>query len=291
MKKRLRITIGVMLIVCFCSFQNVYAAESNWIWYYSSDYVSDFYNPESLNIVKDYNGNIDHVELCIKTTYSEAGKNNAINNHRLTEVPKINDLKFKLAQIYIYPSQGKILFQHEAFFDEGGRVLWSKESTVSDSFEFVPGSANERYYSIISDLAFHNSQQVYFLQWKENKDRWVGLTWYKNADGSESEVWFDKLSVTLNGDCVKVWKWGRTILDNEVIGNSYYLVEYDLSNKKSKPDIISSWTKDKGRFFQHDDNQPWNSIIIGSKDEYEFQTIKKYVDEHRAEIIENMHIK
>ncbi|MBP2658257.1 MAG: hypothetical protein H6Q69_1289 [Firmicutes bacterium] len=291
MKNLFSITFGLLLVLGICYFQQTCDAQSTWTWYFSDDHVSDYYNPESLKVVKDDNGNIDHVEMCIKTTYDEAGKNATINSYKLSAVQKINELQYRLVKIYIYPEQRKILFYNTGFYNENGDSLWSEEESNSLGVEVVPTSANERYYSIICDLAFNAGQQIYFTQWKQSKDRWIDLDYHQNTDGSMSGTWFDKNTIELNGNLISIWEWNRIVLDNVVIGDLYYKYEYDLSTKKSKLKIVSAWTKEKREYYHSYDNEPWKAYIIGSVGESEYQTIKKYVEEHRTEIMESMHIK
>lgn len=282
------------MIILNVSYSQVSAAEPNWVWYYSNNKVSDFYNPESLKVIRDYNGNIDHAEVWMRTTYSQEGKEDIIDNYDLKNKPRIYELTYSLSKVYIYPSKHRILYQNEVFYDNDGKVLWSEELPTSDrGAEVEVDSVNERYFSIVSDLAFRGGQQIYFEKWKIGKDRWIYLDGDKNSDGTIERRWADKLLMSIeNNNQISVWVSTKTELNDTLIKVDHTKWIIDVSTNKIKVERTSSWKKGKGWYVSNKYTpSEWQSLVPGSRGEYWFETIKKYADEHRTEIINDMHVK
>ena len=272
---------------------NIAGAEPNWTWFYSSEYVSDYYDPSSLKIIRDYSGNVDHIEIWTKTTYSQAGAEDTINNYNLTKVSRIYDLDSSLSKIFIYPSKRKILYQNEVFYSTDGAVLWHKEkSTYAAGTDVEAGSSDERYFSIIIDLAFHGGNQIDFAKWEEGKERWMYLGEFESSKGGTKGIWFDTKLMSLNGNIVSTWIISEYYAEKEKVEKDCIKWSFDISGRKSKIERMSAWKKDRGWYMDNEEAyEAWKEIIPASMGEFYMNSIKQYVCEHRAEIIENMHMR
>lgn len=280
------------LIILFVLFGLSYpqcanAAELNWIWYYSSDYVSEYYSPESLKIVKDYNGNIDHIEIWTKTTYSQAGAEDTIDSYDLTNVPNIYQLSYSMAKIYIKPHSRQIVWQNEIFYNNEGNSLWSKEKDKYelDWEEAYPNSSNERYFSVVCDQVFHNGQPIDFEKWKTGKDRWVGLSQSNNNDGTVISEWFDNVSLRVDNDIITYWVYYEKRQEGSVLSRFY--IKEALNRKEQKIKTIGFRVKDKNGEWKYRNavDSHWKTTIPGSVGEHQVSIITQYVD---SNIIENL---
>jgi hypothetical protein len=288
-RRKLYFTYVLILIFISLGFQCANAAELNWVWYYSSDYVSEYYGPESIKIVMDYNGNIGRIEVWTKTTYSQEGANDTINSYELNNVANIDQLSYSLAKIYIKPNSRQIYWQNEIFYNAQGNVLWSKEKSeyVSKWEEVCPDSSEERSFTFILDQVFHNGQTIAFDMWKADNKRWQGLYQITKNDGTVHLAWFDKLSLTVKDNIITYWYYVEEKQDDNIIDKYYVKNELDIQENKIRNIGIRLEDK-KGNWNYHNTNKTWASIIPGSIGDQQVTILKKYIENNKTEDFNNI---
>ena len=153
----------------------------------------------------------------------------------MTKVSRIYDLDSSLSKIFIYPSKRKILYQNEVFYSTDGAVLWHKEkSTYAAGTDVEAGSSDERYFSIIIDLAFHGGNQIDFAKWEEGKERWMYLGEFESSKGGTKGIWFDTKLMSLNGNIVSTWIISEYYAEKEKVEKDCIKWSFDISGRKSK---------------------------------------------------------
>ncbi|MBP2659144.1 MAG: hypothetical protein H6Q69_2176 [Firmicutes bacterium] len=277
-----RLAIVVLLILGSCS-QSAFA-EPNWYWYYSSEYITQFCDMNSIKIIRDYNGNIDKIEAWVKTTYSYEGAQDTIKGYELTSVPNINQLSYSLEKICIKPQTRKIASKQEVFYNSEGSSLWSNEhQDYSLNWNIVsPNSSNEREFSIIVDEVYNSGKLIEFEKWKDGNGRWIGLSSKNTDEGSVQNTWFDSMSIILDNDRVFFWTFHKDIKDGITVTKNYNRWVYDINCNTMQLITMSVWEKDRGLIL---DNKTVtgkaSSIIPESSGEYWTSTIKKYINDNR----------
>lgn len=277
------------LIIGLFSFAHVSAAPQ-WYWYYSSDFVSEYYDPQSLRVVNDDQGL--HIEVWTKTTYSPEGVQDTVNQYGLANVSGIQTMKYSLGRLFVRPADRKIAWQFEGFYDANGRALWSRERD-KDALVWLdvrPNSSQERYFFYMLDQAVHPGENRYFNAWKDNKDRWVYLFGKVNETGGARHYWLDSLSILDKGELVDAWVNVSTYNDSGVLTRSGY--RRYLIDRSRRMILLSNsyiWDKDSGKVGHEDDvGDGWQPIISGTLNEGLFTNILDYVSAHRLQIQEYM---
>lgn len=292
MKNKLQL---IIISICFFSFllsSHITEAATNWYWYYSNDNITQYCDTNSIKIIRDYNGNIDRIEAWIKTTYSDAGAQSTIRNYGLSSTPNINTLSYSMERVYINPKTREIASKQEVFYSSEGNSLWSEENNnYSLRWNTIrPSSPNEREFSVIVDQVFNSGNLVEFEKWKNDTDRWIGLSSQEISKGITKNIWFDNLSILLSNNRIYFWLYDERIENGIVIEKNYGRWAYSANTNTLELVTLSSWERGTGWI---KDNESLNgkiiSIIPDSAGEYWCSEVKKYVDKNRDYI--NRHSK
>ena len=274
----------VIVSIIFLSGSNsVMANELNWVWFYSDDRYSEYFSPESIKVIRDYNGNIEQIEVWTKTTYDDEGRNVVINNYGLNDTPNIWQLSYSLGKIYIRPNSREIVWQNEIFYNDSGNVLWheEKDGYSLDWQEVCPGDYAERHFIYIIDQVFHNGQPTDFDIWKGN-NRWAGLSKSDNLDGTVRLCWFDKLLLRNNNNIATYWIFENIQRNNSIIEKYYIKMALDMQQKKYN--IVGIKSKNKnGEWEYHNTTGDWSSIVPGSVGDNEATIIMNYINQNKIE--------
>lgn len=261
------------------------AEEKKWVKAYSGEYGSDYYNPDSLVVSKNYDGTIEYIKIWVKTVLTPKGINEAIKEYKL----KGKKPSSRLVRFYIRPKEREILWQNQIIYNSKGNIIWEKTRDYNrDWITVIPDSGNERYYSIIVDFVFHDGKPVYLNKWKNKKDRWIYLYGKQNPNGTLTGAFFDSFSLELNGDKITIWEHNILGYKGHLKEGSYIQYTYNLSDKKRRGNMISVWDNSKGQYLNNEElSGSWEPIIPDSVGEYMFDKISQYVNENKQKILEN----
>ena len=183
------------------------AAQQEWTWIASDQKYGKFYSPSNVQVKNQVNGVPTCISAWIKTSYTPGGAQEVIENYSIqASIPDPRLLSYSLARVDVYPQERKVVYIQENFYDEAGKVIWSKVYEPPKEYEVNSQSYEEDYYVAIVDHIFYHGEKAM----KEAPDRWKQL-WVSTGTGSVvTEAMADMTTMRLAGKDLIYWEWQET---------------------------------------------------------------------------------
>ena len=103
------------------------AAKEQWVWITSDQKYGKFFAPANVQVKSKVNDVATCISAWIKTAYTPGGAKEAIENYGIqASIPDPRTLSYSLALVEVIPQERKISYIQENFYDEKGKVIWSK---------------------------------------------------------------------------------------------------------------------------------------------------------------------
>ena len=183
------------------------AAEQQWTWIVSDQKYGKFFAPANVKIKSQMNGVATSITAWIKTSYTPGGAQEAIENYGIeASIPDPRSLSYSLALVEVIPQERKIFYVQENFYDESGKVIWSKVYEPPKEYEINSQSYEEDYYVALVDHVFHHGERAM----KDAPDRWKLLWSSEGAGGGSTEAMADMTTMRLAGSDLIYWEWQET---------------------------------------------------------------------------------
>ncbi len=183
------------------------AAQQEWTWITSDQKYGKFYSPSNVQVKQQVNGVPTCISAWIKTAYTPGGAEEVIGNYNIqASIPDPRTLKYSLARVDVYPQERKVVYLQENFYDEAGKVIWSKVYEPPKEYEVNSQSYEEDYYVALVDHIFYHGERAM----KEAPDRWKQLWVSTGAGGNTTEAMADMTTMRLSGGNLIYWEWQET---------------------------------------------------------------------------------
>ena len=191
--------------------QRAEAAEGQtdeWTFISADERYGKFYDPHRVHVVAnaDVKGKLvpTSINAVIKTTYTYAGAQETIDNYGIGHIiTNPGTLKYSYASVLICPQERTIEYAQEDFYDESGKIIWSKVYTERKRKEINSRSFDEDFYDAVVDTVFHFGEE----QRRKAPDRWRTLYVAASADGSATKSIADTTTMRMSGDNIFFWEW------------------------------------------------------------------------------------
>ena len=183
------------------------AAQQEWTWIASDQKYGKFYSPSNVQVKTQVNGVPTCISAWIKTSYTPGGAQEVIENYSIqASIPDPRLLSYSLARVDVYPQERKVVYIQENFYDEAGKVIWSKVYEPPKEYEVNSQSYEEDYYVAIVDHIFYHGERAM----KDAPDRWKQLWVSQGSGGVTTESMADMTTMRLAGGNLIYWEWQET---------------------------------------------------------------------------------
>lgn len=277
----MKILFVLWCIVFFNMSDSIVVHATNWKWFYSDDYYSEYINLNSLNVIKNSDGSIDHIEVWTKTTYDDAGRNGVIKDYDLQNVPYIEQLTNSMGLLYIKPNERQYFLKQEIFYNDNGSSLWSNDKNTIQWQEICPNDYMERYLTYITDYVFHDGKSIDFAMW-QNNNRWVLIDDSSTLDGKKQKFFIDKLSMRKHNEEISYWTLMQIYNENGVVDRFYVKTIFDKSAKVKK-DIMVNYKVDNLWKLKHITDSSWKPAIPDTVGAFVMQNLIDYTNKVTVE--------
>ena len=185
----------------------VEAAQQEWTWIASDQKYGKFFSPSNVQVKSQVNGVPTCISAWIKTSYTPGGAQEVIENYNIkASIPDPRLLSYSLARVDVYPQERKVVYLQENFYNEEGKVIWSKVYEPPKEYEVNSQSYEEDYYVALVDHIFYHGEKAM----KEAPDRWKQLWVSTGAGGVTTESMADMTTMRLAGGNLIYWEWQET---------------------------------------------------------------------------------
>lgn len=220
------------------------AAKEQWVWITSDQKYGKFFAPANVQVKSKVNDVATCISAWIKTAYTPGGAKEAIENYGIqASIPDPRTLSYSLALVEVIPQERKISYIQENFYDEKGKVIWSKVYEPPKEYEVNHQSFEEDYYVALVDQVFHHGERAQ----KDAPDRWRRLWTSESADGAVTEAMADFSTMRLSGNNLIYWEWQETkSKDGELTDVKF--MKKALNHEQGTEKVISAehWTTAAG---------------------------------------------
>ncbi len=135
-------------------------AESRWKLILDDDLIKHFFDTDSIKVVCDDNTDCIYLNVWIKVTYQEAGKDTYLRSLRKAKIPTDGYENFSYTINHILFGDGKICLIGVYDYTDTGVNLRSFDSPIGHWLDIVPSSIIEVWYQQVMAFATANMGKI-----------------------------------------------------------------------------------------------------------------------------------